>query len=76
LSLKPEDATPERVEAENESARKHGTGAWFDANGECHTSTRGTQNREMRRQSIRNQELPVRMPGLVNLDAGYGDFCG
>jgi len=74
LSLKPEDATPERIEQENADAQKFGTGCWFDSNGECHTSTRGSQNREMRRQTIRNRER--QQPGLMNLDAGFGDYAG
>ena len=36
MSLKPEDATPERIAAENEAARRHNTGAWYDSKGQCH----------------------------------------
>lgn len=64
MSLKPEDATPSRVEAENEAAKKHGTGAWYDMNGRCHLPTRGSRSREMRRR------------GFMDLDAGYGDWAG
>lgn len=68
LSLKPEEATPQRIEAENEAARKYGSGAWFDKKGQCHTSTRGSQNREMKRRGD--------MGGtpMANFDAGYGDY--
>jgi hypothetical protein len=64
LSLKPEDATPAQIAHENREARRHGTGAIYDAKGRCHVSTRGSQNRELRR---RNQ---------LNPDAGFGDYAG
>lgn len=64
LSLKPEDATPARIEAENEAARHHNTGCWYDAKGQCHTVTRGSQNREMKRKN------------MANFSGGYGDYCG
>lgn len=64
LSLMPEEATPERIAAENEECRRHGTGARYDAYGRCLTSTRGSQNRELKRR------------GKINNDAGFGDYAG
>lgn len=64
LSILPEKATPARIAEENRQARLHGTGAVFDSKGRCHISSRGCQNKELKRQ---NQ---------MNPDAGYGDFCG
>lgn len=61
LSLPPEEATPERIAAENEAAQRHRTGAWFDKEGVCRTPTRRSRNREMARR------------GRIDLDAGYGD---
>lgn len=49
MSLKPEDATPERIAAENEACRRHGTGAYYTPDGLCHTPTRGSRAREMAR---------------------------
>ena len=70
MSLKPEDATPERIAAENEAARKHGTGAYYDSNGNCHCPTRRSLAREMAR--------PHGPQGFYfqNNDAGYGDCAG
>jgi hypothetical protein len=64
LSIKPEEATPERIAEHNEQARRHNTGAFYDRDGRCMTSTRGSQNREMRRRNY------------INNDAGFGDFAG
>ena len=64
LSIKPEDATPERIAKENEEARRHGTGARYDNRGVCHTPTRGSRSREMRRLNKQDN------------DAGYGDHAG
>lgn len=70
LSLKPEDATPERIERENAEARRHGTGAYFTPDGLCHTPTRGSRSREMRRPRDNNTA------GYMDLDAGFGDWAG
>lgn len=64
LSLKPEDVTPERIAHENEMARRHNTGVHYDSRGNCHTTSRRSQNRELRRR------------GKMNNDAGYGDYAG
>jgi len=64
LSLKPEDATPERIEKENAAAKKHGTGAYYTPDGECVISTRAVRAREMRRRQFQDN------------DAGYGDHAG
>jgi hypothetical protein len=61
LSLMPEEATPERIKAENEAAKAHNTGAWYDSNGLCHLGTRGMRVREMRRKE------------KIDNDGCYGD---
>lgn len=75
LSIKPEEATPERIAAENESAKRHGTGAMFDTKGECYLPTRGSRAKEMRRKSIENQSKGGNA-NIVDLDAGFSDFAG
>jgi hypothetical protein len=72
LSLKPEEVTPERIEQENAEAAKHGTGAWYDAEGECHIGSRGSRRREMARPKLRSG---IRLSHQDN-DAGYGDRAG
>ena len=64
MSIKPEDVTAERVDAENELARKHGTGAFYDDRGRCHTEGRDIESKEMRRR------------GFQNNDAGFSDYAG
>lgn len=64
LSIKPEEATPERVRQYNEDSRRHNTGAVYDKEGRCFTSSRQSQNREMR------------LRGKINNDAGFGDYAG
>lgn len=64
MSLTPEEATPQRVAAENAAARQHGTGAYYTPDGLCHVPTRGARAREMRRR------------GHQDNDAGYGDWGG
>lgn len=64
LSIPPEQATTRRVARENELARRHGTGAWYDRGGGCHLETRGIRSREMRRLDRQDN------------DAGYGDHAG
>jgi len=64
LSIKDEEATPERIERENEDARRHGTGARYDAAGNCHVPTRGSLARECRRTHRQDN------------DAGYSDYPG
>jgi len=69
LSLLPELATPERIEAENAAARHHGTGAYYTPDGMCHLPTRGARSREMARErsdGSRRQDN----------DGCYGDYCG
>lgn len=70
MSLKPEDATPERVAHENEQCKRHATGAWYDLKGLCHTPTRGSRAREMARPHGPNQLR------FQDNDGGYGDCCG
>lgn len=64
ISIKPEEATPERVARENAEAKRHGTGAVYDKDGVCHLSGRGSRAREMRRL------------GRMDNDAGFGDYAG
>jgi hypothetical protein len=64
MSIKPEEATPERVAQENEAARKHGTGAYYDKDGTCFLPSRGGRAKEMRRRSVQDN------------DAGFGDWAG
>lgn len=71
MSLKPEDATPERIERENAAARHHGTGAYFTPDGVCHTPTRGSRSREMQRPREGFENIRY-----MDLDAGFGDFAG
>lgn len=61
MTIKPEEATPERIERENAAAKRHGTGAYYDKNGKCHYGSRGVRSREMARR------------GYADFDAGYGD---
>ena len=70
LSLLPEQATPERVAAENEAARYHGTGAYFTPDGLCHLPTRGSRSKEMAR-----PHGPLGFRYQDN-DAGYSDYAG
>lgn len=71
MSLKPEDATPERIERENAAARHHGTGAYYTQDGICHTPTRGSRNREMARPRANFENTR-----FMDLDAGFGDYAG
>lgn len=64
LSIPAEQATPERIARENAAARKHGTGAVYDRDGNCHLPTRGSRAREMRRLNRQDNS------------AGYGDWAG
>lgn len=69
MSIKPEEATPERIAHENKMAKRHGTGAYYTPDGRCHTPTRGSRAKEMRRPhrgGFRYQDN----------DAGYGDYAG
>lgn len=70
MSLKPEDATPERIAAENEAARRHGTGAYYDNNGLCHCPTRRSVAREMARPHGPNNYV------FQDNDACYSDCAG
>lgn len=63
MSLKPEDATPDRIAQENEEAKRHGTGAYYTPDGLCHLPTRGSRAKECRR------------TGRMDLDAGYSDWA-
>jgi hypothetical protein len=63
LSIKPEEATPERIARENAEAAHHGTGVYFTEDGLCHIPTNGCRNLELRRQN------------KSDLDAGYGQEC-
>lgn len=64
ISIAPEQATPERVAKENAEAKRHGTGAVYGKDGQCHLPTRGSRARELRRL------------GKQDNDAGYSDFGG
>jgi len=69
MSIKPEEATPARIAWENEQSKRHGTGAYYDKQGNCYTPTRGSRSKEMRRPhrgGFRYQDN----------DAGYGDYAG
>ena len=70
MSLKPEEATPERIALENEAARRHGTGAYYDDKGICRVPTRGSRAKEMRRG---HEATDFK---LQDNDAGYGDYPG
>lgn len=69
MSIQPEQATEAKIEQLNENARKHGTGAWYDNEGNCHTPTRGARSREMRARASVDF-------GFQDNDAGYGDWAG
>jgi hypothetical protein len=70
MSIKPEEATPEKIAQLNENARLHGTGAWYDSQGGCHiTAGRGCRSREMRARAHVDF-------GFQDNDAGYGDWAG
>lgn len=60
-SIKPEEATPERIARENAAARYHGTGAHYSPDGKCHMPTRRSRAREHGRRSY------------ADFDAGFGD---
>lgn len=64
MSIPPEQATPERIARENETARAMGTGAEYAPDGTCHLAGRSSRAREMRRR------------GYQDNDAGYGDYAG
>lgn len=64
LSIKPEEATAERVTEYNEKAQHHGTGAYYTPDGVCHLPTRASRSKELRRR------------GMQDNDAGYSDYAG
>jgi len=64
LSIPPEQATPERIARENAETKRHNTGACYDRYGRCFTSSKRSQNRELRRR------------GQQNNDAGDSDYAG
>lgn len=70
LSIKPEEATPEKIAALNENAKRNGTGAYYTPDGACHTPTRGSRAREM--PARRNFDGM----GYQDNDAGYSDYAG
>jgi hypothetical protein len=69
MSIKPEEATPEKIAALNENAKRQGTGAYYSPDGLCHTPTRGSRAKEMR------GRLTIDF-GFQDNDAGYGDCAG
>lgn len=70
MSIKPEEATPERIAFENDQARYHGTGAYYTPDGKCHTPTKGSRSREMARPRGDDGRR------FQDNDAGYSDYCG
>ena len=55
---------PEQYKEFNESAKRYGTGAFYDKNGDCHLPTRSARNKEMKRRR------------MFDKSGGYGDYCG
>ena len=69
MSIKPEEATPERIERLNENAKKQGTGAYYTPDGRCCTPTRRSKAKEMRARA----DVDF---GFQDNDAGYSDCAG